>query len=489
MRSRRTYSIIFVLLLALITGISSGLTFAQETSRTDLGVSWETSPPINKLSSRLAGYKELGVSYIEINHPVESAILDSLSSYPFRVLIRFDNQFLITEDIKREKEELIQEYQRLILQYAKYENVIAHGLYSFSQSFNPEFITQFSAIKEELRTVTNREFYEITSGNFNALDFSITKIAGDLIPENSPSFLLSKSYEKNDLHLFHTLINKHPALIFLDGNWLDEALADYPPLRESLVSLKESGEFILPLPKKNNPKPGFNWPVVVFVLIWVSLGIHVLLSQTYKPLIFRFFSGHRFFVDDVMRYRERSFLSGTFLVFQHAAFTGLVVYILSSLLISPKALEALFYFLPQADIFGQNYFSVFAVAMMISILLQLIGLFWLYLPSKSMTHFSQALNLYTWIFHIDFVLVSIMLILLLSGGSGTVIILLGMLFVLNWLIGFLLASFDSSKYLVQKRASYILYTFGLHTLVNIALLVLILSNDYLMDVLELLFVL
>ena len=489
MRSRRTYSTIFILLFALIAGIPSGFTFAQETSRTNLGVSWQNNPPLNELSTRLAQYEELGISYIEVTHPVEPATLDSLSSYPFRVLIRFDNQFLIAEDIKQGKEEFIQKYQRLILKYAEYENVIAYGLYSFSQSFNAEFITEFSAIKEELRTITNREFYEITSGNFNAVDFSITLIAGDSISENSPSFLLSRSYEKNDLHLFHKLINKKPVLLFLDGNWLDEALSDYFPLRESLVSLKESGAFTLPLPKKNNPKPEFNWPVLVFVLIWVSLGIHILLSQTYKPLIFRFFSAHRFFVDDVMRYRERSFLSGTFLVFQHAAFTGLVLYILSALLISPKGLDALFYFLPQAAFFGENYFSVFAVTMMISILLQLVGLFWLYLPSKSMTHFSQALNLYTWIFHIDFLLVSIMLILLLSGGSRAVIIILGIIFVLNWLMGFLLTAFDSSKYLAQKRAGYILYTFGLHTLANIALLVFILSNDYLMDVLELLFVL
>ena len=106
-----------------------------------------------------------------------------------------------------------------------------------------------------------------------------------------------------------------------------------------------------------------------------------------------------------------------------------------------------------------------------------------------MTHFSQALNLYTWIFHTDFILVSIMLILLLSGGSSTIIIILGTLFVINWLMGFLITSLNSSKYLVQKRASYILSTFGLHALVNIAFLVFILSNDYLMDVLELLFVL
>ncbi len=489
MRSRATYSTFLLLFFALILGINSELSFAQQTSKTDLGVYWKTNPSPDELSERLTEYEQLGISFIEIHHPVSKSILDSISAHPFNVLIRFDEQFLLAEEIKTNKEELIQNYQKLILEYAEFENVVAYGLYSFSQSFDTEFIEEFNSVKSELKSITNREFYEITSSTFNGLDFSITKIESDSVPENSSSFLFSKNYARNDLHLVDNIFRKQPALFFMDADWLDQATNDYPEFKESLIDYKTSGSFILPLPLKTPSGSEFNWPVFIFVLIWISLGVHIRVSATYSPLILRYFTGHRFFVDDVMRYRERSILSGTFLLFQHAAFTGLVAYILAKLLISAKGLEALYHFLPQTAVFGENYFSVFVIGMLISLLVQIIGLMWLYLPSKSMTHFSQALNLYTWIFHVDFVLVSIMLILLLSSGSGTVIVILGILFAITWLIGFLLTSFDSSKYLIQKRPSYILYTFGLHTLVNIALLILILSNDYLIDMIELLFVL
>lgn len=478
-----------MLFFALILGITSGLSFAQENSKTDFGVYWETSPNLNEISKKLAEYEQLGISFIEIHHPVGKSVLDSISAYPFNVLIRFDQQFLLAEEIKNNKEQFIQDYQRLILEYAEFENVVAYGLYSFSQSFDPGFLEEFSSVRDDLKSFTNREFYEITSSNFNGLDFSITQVELNFVPENSSSFLLSRNYSKNDLHLFNDILNEQPALFFIDANWLDLASNDYPELRESLIDYKTSGSFILPLPLKTPPGSPFNWPVLVFVLIWISLGVHIRVSGTYGPLIFRYFTGHRFFVDDVMRYRERSLVSGTFLLFQHAAFTGLVAYVLAKLLISDKGLEALYYYLPQTAVFGQNYFSVFVIGMFVSILVQLIGLMWLYLPSKSMTHFSQALNLYSWIFHVDFVIVSVMLILILTGGSGTFIVILGVLFSINWLVGFLLTSFDSSKYLIQKRPSYILYTFGLHTFVNILLLVLILSNDYLIDLIELLFVL
>ncbi len=478
-----------MLFFTLILGITSGLSFAQETSKTDLGIYWESTPDTNTISEQLAEYEQLGISFIEIHHPANKSVLDSISAYPFNVLIRFDQQFLLAEDIKNNKEQFVQDYQRLILEYAEFENVVAYGLYSFSQSFDVGFVEEFNSVKDVLKSITNREFYEITSSNFNALDFSITQVESDSIPENSSSFLLNKNYSRNDLHLVSEIFEEQPALFFLEGNWLDQATSDYPGLRESLIDYKTSGSFILPLPLETPAGSAFNWPVLVFVLIWISLGVHIRVSGTYGPLIFRYFTGHRFFVDDVMRYRERSLVSGLFLLFQHAAFTGLVAYILARLLISEKGLEALYYYLPQIAIFGQNYFSVFVIGMLLSVLFQLIGLMWLYLPSKSMTHFSQALNLYTWIFHVDFVLVSIMLIQILTGGSGTLILILGVLFFVNWLIGFLLTSFDSSKYLIPKRPTYILYTFGLHTLVNILLLVLILSNDYLIDLLELIFIL
>lgn len=98
---------------------------------------------------------------------------------------------------------------------------------------------------------------------------------------------------------------------------------------------------------------------------------------------------------------------------------------------------------------------------------------------------SQVFSLYTWVFHLDFLLVSVMLILLLTGASEVTIMVLSILFVLIWLSGFVLTAIDSSKYLQKGRISYLFYTIGIHALINILMIIWALSSGLFIDVLEL----
>lgn len=485
MRSKRTYFVRFFLLITLITTFAHVDLYSQNNQNTDIGISWDVPTNGHELSRQLAFYEQIGVRFIELKQPVNSAVLDSIANYPFQILIRFNRQFLTTSEIRRDRDDLIQFYNSLIMDYAENESVISYGLYSFSQSFDTSFIEEFKSITSELNQITNREFYEITSGPYNALDFSLYEISTDSVPTDISAFILSKPYQRNDQLTFKKLIELQPTLLFIDSNWLNEAIMDHPPLAKSLLDYAAEDVFILPLPQQNETQSSLNWPVLVFLALWISMGVHIAISQTYKPLIFRYFTGHRFFVDDIMRYRERSTLSGSFLFIQHSFFTGLVTYILSKLLISDKGLDALFHTIPQLAILGQNYFSLFGIGLIVAVIVQLIALAWLYLLNSSMTHFSQVLSLFTWPFHLDFVIVSVMLVLLITGGSTVLILLLGVLFIINWLTAFLLTSFDSSKYLMQKRVGYLIKTFGIHTIINIVLLVLLLGTDFITDFLEL----
>lgn len=488
MRRKKTYFRYFVFLFTLLNIILSNNLQAQAPLNNDnLGVSW--NPPENptQISSDLDLYREIGITFIELKHPVNKSILDSLSNYRFTVIVRFPQKFLTTSYVKENTDWLISEYSSGITEYSDYNFITAFGLYSNSQSSDSKFISEFENIKTELKNGTEPSFYEVSTTFNSNLIRTIIEVNNETIlnPDYQGSFILAKPFVKTDFLILTTLLDDFENLVFLDSYWLKDALQNYLPLKKAFLDYKEIGIFILPLPNNESSSAPFNWPVFVFVLIWISAGIHVFVSGTYKPLITRFFTGHRFFVDDIMRYRERSSVSGIFLFFQHALFTGLVVYIISNLLISETGLQAFYHSIPQAGIFGQNYFSLFVMGVALACLVQLIGLAWLYFPSDSMTHFSQAMTLYTWIFHVDFVLVSLMLVLFLSGGSQLLILFLSILFILTWLAGFFLTAFDSSKYLMQKRIKYMLYTFGLHSFVNILILVLILINETLLDFLEL----
>lgn len=485
MRIKNTYfSFLFILSTFLSVIIPSSI-FAQNIATTKLGVSWGFPNTPSEISSDLKMYQDLGVVYLELRHPVDRTILDSLSSYDFEVWVRFENEFLTTSELQNSSQGLTQNYSSRILEYSKYEFITAFGLYSNSQSYDSDFNKAFNVIETELRKITELTFYEASTKKTHGLDFPLTEVTNNPISVWVAFYNLSKTYEKSDFYLLETMFDLSSQAVFLNSFWLENALKDYPPLRTTLLEFKKTGHFVLPLPKKEHPYNTFNWPIVVFILLWLSFGIHIRVSATYKPLITRFFTGHRFFVDDIMRYRERSALSGVFLFFQHAILTGLVTYIVSQLLISEVGMKALFEIVPQLAVTGQNYFSLFVFGTLLSCFVQLIGLAWLYFPSKSMTHFSQVLNLYTWVFHIDFLLVSVMLVLLITGSSPFLILVLGSFFIINWLIAYFLACYDSSKYLMRNRTKYILYTFGLHTLVNIILLILILSSQSLLDTLDL----
>ncbi len=481
MRIKHTY-----FFLSLICWLSATSFITASAQNPKLGISWSSPPTTSyEIANQLNGFASIGVEVLELAHPVNSALLDSLSNHPFEIFIRFDYRFLTSSEIQESQDDLIQSYSTLIAEYSGYSEVTAFGLYSYSQSFDEHFTEGFQPISTELKKNTNRNFYEVTSGSSTALDFSITEIASDSIYINNAALLLSKENAIGDAKLLNDLFNSGAELLLLNSSWLSNAIEIHPRLIESLQEMKNGGLFVLPeqeAPSTSNP---LNWPVIVFMLVWLSVGLHLKVSPNYRSLLFRFFTGHRFFVDDIMRYRERSIVSGIFLFFQHAFFSGITLYIVFSTLVSEKGLEALYHFLPLLAITGKNYFSIFITGFLLSLLVQVIGIIWLYLPNKAMTHLSQVMNLFTWIFHLDFLLVSIMLALYLSGGSSTVIIILSILYLVVWLTGFLLTSLDSSKYLQRGRIKYIFYTFGLHTLVNIGIIVFIFANTWIIDTLRL----
>ncbi|RNC79576.1 MAG: hypothetical protein ED557_13705 [Balneola sp.] len=481
MRIKSTYFFLSLFCWLVATSINS---VSAQNPR--LGISWSFLPNTpNQISAQLNTFENIGIEVLELTHPVSTTLLDSISNYPFEVYIRFNHNFLTATKITETRENLVQEYNTLINGYSEHTQIAAFGLYSYSQSFDENFTREFESITTELKKNTNRSFYEVTSGNTTALDFSITEITADSIIVENTALLLSKENSINDAKLLNDLFNSRTELLFINSTWFFNAIHIHPRLLLSLGEVKNGSPFILPEQKTEASSDPLNWPVIVFMLVWLSVGLHLKVSQNYRTLLFRFFTGHRFFVDDIMRYRERSMTSGIFLFLQHAFLSGITLYLVFSTLVSEKGLEAFYHFMPLLAIVGKNYFSVFIIGVLLSSLVQVIGVIWLYLPNKAMTHLSQVMNLYTWIFHLDFLIVSIMLVVYLAGGSSTLIIILSILYLLVWLTGFLLTSLDSSKYLQRGRIKYIFYTFGLHTLVNIGILVFVFANAWTMDVLQL----
>lgn len=475
-----TYIVKWLFVFALINVSGSVSPLAQVPDRPLFGISFSQDISENQILNLVSELDNFGIQVVELQHPVSETLLEQLSEYPVRILIRSTLSFLTSSDLNNP--EIIDGFLvPLIREYAGNPAVNGIGLTSFSAPFDSETLTSFQSLLPDSSAV---QFYVLNTATQPPLNTIIqTDNLGS--EEDGDNFLFEAPFLSQDIPRLSSLSQKQSGLIFFDYYWFEQALQSEAYFQESLLAFVEGNSFLLPETDTEPQATRSQWPIIVLILIWLSLGIHIRTVATYRPLIFRYFTFHRFFVDDIMRYRERSAVSGIFLLVQHAFFTGLVIYILAQYFISDKGLEALFHHLPLLSIFGENYFSLFVISIAISFIIEFLGIIWLYLPSKSMKHFSQTINLYSWVFHLDFLIVSIMLISLITDRSGTFLAIMGIAHFGVWLTGFLLAAYDSSKYLIRGRFSYMMNTFGLHTLINLLLIIGFFYSGYLYDIFHL----
>ncbi|MBO6795474.1 MAG: hypothetical protein JJ895_16330 [Balneolaceae bacterium] len=475
----RAHILIFCLALsAWIIGANQSV-FAQDTDKTILGVTIPQGTAEQLILNQLQDYKRLGIRVIEVHDPVSISLIDSLYVNGFQVFIRSSLKFLTVSELQDENT-LIENYQPFLQRYSNNPKVQALGVFNYSQR-NPAF--QINSLVDSFSDSLSTNLYQ----HHTWPNSSVTNIllANSEADQSGAYFYFDERFHPSELAYFSSLIQQDATLILVNSRWLSNAISESNLFEDALIAYADGDDFLFPTEQtKDYPQPS-QWPVVFLLLIWLSLGIHILFVPTYRPLIFRYFTYHRFFVDDVMRYRERSSISGIFLLFQHAFLSGLMVYVFCMQTISEIGLQAFYYHLPYAAVFGQNYFSIFALTVLTSVIIQFVSLIWIYLPSKSMNHFSQAINLYTWVFHLDFLIVSFGLIKLITGTSTALITVLLTLHLVISILAFFLAAYDSSKYMLRGRLKYMVSTFGIYLLLNIILITLFLYSGYPYQILEL----
>ncbi len=454
---------------------------AQSLDRTVLGVSISTQSSEQRVLNQLPELKQLGIQVIELHDPVSDDLIETLANHGFQVFIRSNLRFLTKSELLDEA--ITTETLALFLQrYSRNLPVQALGIFSYSQTDEPVLSTTLTLsglIPDSLSVSLYQLHTKSTSGLTTIL------AADQQEPLNGEYFYFDEHFHRTDLETFAKYIQNEASLILVDHVWLQQAVSESELFEEALKVYSDGDSFLYTANNVENYDLVPDWPVIFLLIIWLSLGVNMLFVPTYRPLIFRYFTFHRFFVDDVMRYRERSSVSGIFLLIQNAFLSGLMVYIFCMQVFSEIGLQAFYYHLPYVAIFGQNYFSIFAITVVLSLLLHVVCLIWIFIPSKSMNHFSQAINLYTWIFHLNFLIVSFGLLKLITGTTTLLITILLALFLMVAFFGFFLAVYDSAKYLVLGRFSYMMITFGSYVLINTALLTLFIYSRYPIELLQL----
>jgi len=429
-------------------------------AQTKVGVRWEIPDENSQVNNQLVFLSAHHIDLIIIDQiPTNSqALAFEKLNIPF--IVDLNNQFLSEKDFNIRSGQLIADVKSTS---SRFDSLVTFsGIVAFKHS------TPFHSLKN----VFSEDFIQ----------------QGDSIIKSNRTFAkflpaLKVDY-KSILH-FKSLLDQDFSYLIINFEWLKSTFEEYPEIEDLFLAKENLSSDLIPLPKSPKNKPLVHWSIIVLLLLWISLAVNVGTNPTYLETIPRYFTAHRFFVDDIMSYRERTSASAIFLLFQHAVFGGLVTYVLVKLFISDIGLEALYYHVPYIAVMGQNYFSLFVLSAVVILLVEMIALLWIYIPNKEMTHFNQALNLFTWIFHLDFIFATIIVTAYFAEASSYFIVILSISYLLVWFLSFNITALAASKKLGMNRNAYLIKTIVLHTIASIITIILfIVFNDW-WDVLEL----
>lgn len=477
MKSKATY-LFGICIILFVAGISTK-SFAQPS----LGIVWSPPDDTATANHQLGTFSALGITHLEISHPIEPSLRSIVSQSDFTILVRSDNYFLTISEIQKNKAILRDNFLDLAQEYRAALNVAGLGLLSHSHTDHVEFHEVFSPIIDSLSSISNKSFYYFHQDEwFNFVN-----------PEQSFAALFNnKSYEPKDLKELDNILNylvteQSQKLLFFRSAWFLEAVEQYPEFTHSLIKYRDTNEWELPLPNTSETTPDSNWIVLILLTLWVALAVQVKYLPYVRPMMLRYFLAHRFFVDDILHYRERYATAGIFMMINHAFFGGLVFYITAQVLLSEIGVEAFFNHLPWLAITGVNYFSFFFTGFILVLLTQFIALLWIHLPAKTLGHFSQTINLYAGVFYIDYLILTLMVTLFAAGIGSSLNIILSILYILIWFGAFNIAAFDASRNMESGRPLYLLLTFGLHTIATFFLIISILLYTNFIEILDLSF--
>lgn len=449
MKSRSKYPCFFLGLLIWIF-FASNLTSAQSS----LGVIW--NPPPNELqaSDELRTLKSYSTKLIILKEPENPYITAELNRLEIPFIIDTDNQFYTASKFNDQKDAILKQVNRIYSLNHQYGSFLGTLVFSHSQTNNDSFKTILQSLEKLTVFNDSLSFYEYKNNELKNLSEE-TK-TGSFFSPHKPD--VAAIYDFNDL------IENTSSLLIVEYSWLREIVTNFPNIEHALQNSTTLSDAVIPLPKLPEETPLVHWSIIILLLLWISLAVNVMINPTYKETIFRYFTSHRFFVDDILSYRERSSSSAIFLFFQHAIFGGLVTYVLAKTFITETGLEAFYSYLPGLGILGQNYFSLFMLGSLTVFLIETIAIAWIYIPNPALSHLNQALNLFTWIFHLDFILVTVIIVLFFAGSSTLILSILSLIYIIIWFSSFNTTALDSSKRLGMNRTRYLFKTIALHTL-------------------------
>lgn len=463
-----------------------------------IGVDWSVPENYSEAATQLQHYADIGISYLQIHEPLESEVWKKIDELGFTVYGTLPVNFPVSDTFSKADSARLDTLSAIIANYNRQPSIKAIGTFAYGALSDAAFKRLAADFTIGLKSETDIPLYYIAADETgSAVDslysFKILRLPGPNVSKKSRVAAFIYRPANADKWNLATLKNsleqtadspQYP--FFIESSWLRDMEKKYPDFGQVLSSFTAGGDAVFPLPE-SSPKPfsSASAITVLLLLAWILFAVTYSYDPVYRKSFVRYFTGHRFFVDDVMKRHIRSPFTGGSILLQHAISGGVVAYIIFKVFFTSLGYEALLYhypLLPEMDAGGLN---LFFWGCLLTFGFQLICLAWLRSAHSGISSIIQVINLYTRPLQLNLFTATLISIFFLSGPRPSIIYALGIIFILLFSLSFVITAADAGRFLQTKRIQYYAVTMGLYLLGLIGLVSWLLSSNSLQNVLEL----
>lgn len=462
-----------------------------------LALQWEIPQNQDEAIQQLQRFREIGFTTLEIEQVPSEEVWNQIENSGFTVYGAFPIRFPTLQTFAKPDSQFISTIEQYANFYLQQTSVTAVRLFEYGQITDPEFLEAIQPYVKQIKKLSKGEIkvyaktarpqsialppldsytYEL---QVNAYNFDQL-----IIPE--PTERINGFYYKPSGQVdvlvtpFKNVIEATSAHknipVFLESQWVLQILERYPSFASTLSSISTESDPIFPLPDETIPEPEQSTTIpLILLLIWGSFALHYSGSPLYRKSLFRYFTSHSFFVDDIYRRHIRSVLPAFIIIMQNAFLVAICIYALFDVLFTQLGEDALFYHLKWFTFFGYSSFSIFLLAFSIIAILSFLLILWLYFSNKALTNLSQVATLYSWPLQLNLIVATILVPVYIAGGNAFTITVLALFAIVIFLSSFVFASADTVRFMRSKKGLFIFGTAGIYiallTLVVISLTV------------------
>lgn len=491
--------------LVLLSTFLLSVSFATAQAQRVLGVVWDLPADDSRAIQQLQQFQDWGITILELQRVPSERVWSEINQRNLTVYGDLNILFPSAHTFERADSSLQVQLRHKITGFATQPAVKALNLFTYGAVYQERFIKAAASFFNRFRTLQSIPTYYTGNRKSEHPDFPADVFMYDIRP--TPQNVLSLSVPtspdidsyryspsnklKKLLTPFKQVIqetSEHPQKpFFLESSWLLSMIESYPELKAILHSLATDSDPIFPAPEESLPSQSQSpLPIIILLLVWGMLAFHYNVSPLYRKSLFRYFSGHRFFLSDIFRQHIRSPFPSIIIGIQNALIISAALFTVVTNFLSDAGLQSLSHHFPGLFFFSGSEYDIFAAAFGMTLIFSLISILWLYLSHKSLRSITQIMTLFAWPLQINIVLGTLAIAIHVSDGSMMIIALLTGLMLIGCLGSFVITSMDAKKYLANKRLRYISITAGLYLLILIGLTIWLLEfNDPLWQVIDL----